>query len=202
MHPVSWNVNLDFVGGAMLKKLMSTKRIVLIFSIALIASCGGGGGSSSGGGGSCGGGADCVSFAFDGGASTVRTETFDPMPPTEYDPYITSSYASGSNLTSITAKYGYNSFGGYDETLYISFFGNTTGPYSVSLGSITYTSASPLASYTSTGTGEINVSTYEGTGGHIQGSFDVTVCTVATNPCPNESTKQMTGTFYVTRLFL
>jgi hypothetical protein len=188
-------------GSAMLNKLMSPKWIVLIFGISLATSCGGGGGGNPGGGGSCGGGADCVSFAFDGGATTVRTETYDPWPPTLYDPYITSSYASGSSLTSITAKYGYNGVG-YNETLYISFFGNTVGPYSVSLGSFTYTSASPLASYTSTGTGEINVSAYEGTGGHIQGSFDVTVCTVATTPCPNGSTKQMTGTFYVTRLFL
>jgi hypothetical protein len=183
----------------MKNKSFRMKLAILFVALLVLASCGGG--SSSSGGGGCASGADCVSFAFDGGAATVWTETANASAsPAKYDPYIYSNYTNP--ITSIEARKGYKDYDLYNDRLSISIWANTTGTYPAK-DSVYYEAASDAKIYTPL-SGEIVVSVYDSAlGGRIQGSFDVTFCKTDAfyiGPTCALSTR-MTGTFNVTRDF-
>jgi len=175
------------------------KWMVLVFVLSMVAACGGGGGD--GGDHPAGGGADSVSFKINNGPSQVLTETVSSTAPLGSDPYVYATYDPGTDLTQIYVFADYGGGMSPATNFGITFKGHAATAYTIPV----WTNNDYKVGYTSYVTtqyasksGTIDVTRFDGSvGGHIQGTFNVTVCDNPSFGCT--TAMPMTGSFYVTR---
>jgi hypothetical protein len=168
------------------------KALAVLLLLASLFSCGK---DSSGSGGS---GADFMSVTVNDGAPVSFIETVNRNAHFGFDPYVASTFDSTNGQMYLFAHADYNS-GVPTLRMDILINGSQPGTYTIAGGShVFYTPVGGLYSTSASqppSGGTISVTRFDGTGGLVQGSYDV-IALVGTG---STTTAHLTGSFSVTR---